>query len=182
MLSLLTSVAQQVPAPQEMQSHPSVWRFPRHAPFCARGRPGVARRLLTYNERSSSPAQGIADAPSHQDADDSSVEPLIGTYTIHPARFLETGTVPLEFPFYNPSFRKGEPDAAVDLEEAKLELRQQPRALVGSPEILNFQSQVLEAHATPDLCQIGRFTSSSCPWHLLLRLPSCSQSDLLHST
>lgn len=50
MLSLLASVAQQVPAPQEMRSHPSVWRFPRHAPFCGRGRPGVAR-LLTYIER-----------------------------------------------------------------------------------------------------------------------------------
>lgn len=45
------------------------------------GEPGGAL-LLTYIERSSSPAGRIAGAPSHQDADDSSVEPLIGTYTI----------------------------------------------------------------------------------------------------
>lgn len=70
----------------------------------------------------------------------------------------------------------------MDLEEAKLELRQRLRPLVGSHEILSLQSQVLGAPATPDLCQIGRFTSSSCPWGSLLRLPSCSQNDLLHST
>lgn len=33
MLSLLASVAQQVPAPQDLRSRPSVWRFPRHALF-----------------------------------------------------------------------------------------------------------------------------------------------------
>lgn len=71
----------------------------------------------------------------------------------------------------NLSFRKEEPDAAADLEEAELELRHQRRALVGPHEILSFQSQVLEAPATPDLCQIGRFTSSSCPRFVSIEAP-----------
>lgn len=120
---------------------PSPGRLPRHAPFL--GRPAVAR-LLTRIERPSSPADGIAGVPLDWEADDSSVEPLIGTYTIHPTRFLETGTAPLSSPCSNnPSFRKERPDAAADLEEAKLELRPQTGALVGSPEILSLQSQVL---------------------------------------
>lgn len=111
---------------------------------------------------------------SGRDADDSSVQPLTGTCnTTHTTRFLETGTAPLEQPLRSiphsgrrPRRRRGFGGSQARIKAAGQ--RSGWLARDNKPPITAFT-----APATPELCQIGRFTSSSCPWPPLLRLPSC---------